>query len=109
MERKEMLSVVPIKNPEVSWEENKAGWVRIKSERNDLFYSTIKKLTGRVRIDRIPLDRYGSFIWRNIDGKHTIGEIKDLLQEQEDEEIECLEERVLRYFEELKKHQFVVY
>lgn len=109
MERKEMLSVIPIKNPEVSWEENKAGRIRIKVERKDLLYTIMKKMTGKVRIDRIPLDRYGSFIWRNIDGKHTIEEIKDLLQEQEEEEIECLEERVFRYFEVLKKHQFVVY
>lgn len=109
MERKEMLSVIPIKNPNVAWEENKAGRIRIKVERNDLFYTIIKKLTKRVRIDRIPLDWYGSFIWRNIDGKHTIGEIKDLLQEQEEEEIERLEERVLNYFEVLKQHQFIVY
>lgn len=108
MERKEMLSAIPIKNPEVLWEENKAGRIRIKVERKDLLYTIIKKLTGRVRIDRVPLDRYGSFIWRNIDGTRTIEEIKDLLQEQE-EEIEHLEERVFRYFEELKKHQFVVY
>ena len=109
MERKELLLVIPIKNPEISWEENKAGWIRIMVERKDLLYAIMKKLTHRVRIDRIPLDWYGSVIWRNIDGKHTIGEIKELLQEQEEEPIEHLEERVFRYFEELKKHQFVVY
>lgn len=109
MERKEMLSVIPIKNPQVSWEENKMGRIRIKVERKDLLYAIVKKMTGRVRIDRIPLDRYGSFIWKNIDGKHTIGEIKDLLQQQEEEEIERLEERIFQYFEVLRKHQFVVY
>ena len=109
MERKEILAAVPIRNPEVSWEENKAGRIRIKVERRDLLYTIIKKTTGRVRIDRVPLDWYGSFIWKSIDGKHTVEEIKDLLQEQEEEEIERLEERVINYFEVLKKHQFVVY
>lgn len=109
MERKDMLMAVPIKNPDVAWEENKSGRIRIKVERNDLLYGTIKKLTGKVRIDKIPLDRYGSFIWRNIDGKHTIGEIKDSLQEQQEEEIEDLEQRIFNYFEVLKKHQFIVF
>lgn len=109
MERKRILSVVPIKNPEVLWEENKSGRIRIRVERNDLLYGTIKKLTGRVRIDKIPLDSYGSFIWRNIDGKRTIEEIKNSLQEQQEEEIENLEERIFNYFQELKRHQFIVF
>ena len=109
MERENILSVIPIRNPEVLWEENKFGRIRIRVERNDLFYGVIKKLTGRVRIDKIPLDPYGSFIWRNIDGKRTIEEIKDYLQEQQEEEIEDLEERIFRYFQELKKHQFIVF
>lgn len=109
MERKEILSVIPVKNPEVLWEENKSGRIRIKVERNDLLYSTIKKLTGKVRIDKIPLDPYGSFIWKNIDGKHTIEEIKDSLQEQQEEEIEDLDERIFHYFRELRKHQFIVF
>lgn len=108
MERKEMLSAVPIKNPQVLWEENKSGMIRIKVERKDLLYGTIKRFTGKVRIDRVPLDRYGSFIWRNIDGKHTIEEIKNLLQGQQEEEIENIEERIFHYFQELKKHQFIV-
>lgn len=108
MERKKMLSAVPIKNPQVLWEENKSGMIRIKVERKDLLYGVIKRFTGKVRIDRVPLDRYGSFIWRNIDGKHTIEEIKNLLQGQQEEEIENIEERIFQYFQELKKHQFIV-
>lgn len=109
MERKDMLSAVPIKSPDVFWEENRSGRIRINVERNDLLYGTIKKITGKIRVDKIPLDKYGSFIWRNIDGKHTIEEIKNLLKEQQEEEIEELEQRIFAYFKALKKHQFIVF
>lgn len=109
MQREDILSSIPIKNPDVLWEANKSGMVRMKLERKDFLYSTIKNLTGKVRIDRVPLDKYGSFIWRNIDGRNTISCIQELLQEEYEEEIENLEERVFHYFEVLKKHQFIVF
>ena len=109
MKKENFLLKIPIRNPQVRWEENKAGRVRIKVERKDLLYSTVKVLTGRVRIDRVPLDKYGSFIWRNIDGKNNMEDIQQLLKEEYQEEIENLEERVVNYFGVLKKHQFIVF
>ena len=109
MEREDILLAIPIKNPKVAWEENKAGRVRLKLERKDLLYSIMKVLTGKARIDKVPLDKYGSFIWRNIDGKHNVSEIQELLREEYQEEIENLEERVFQYFKVLKGHQFIVY
>lgn len=109
MEKEEFLVKIPIRNPQVTWEENKVGRVRIKVERKDLLYSAVKVLTGKVRIDKVPLDKYGSFIWRNIDGKNNMGDIQKLLKEEYQEEIENLEERIVNYFGVLKKHQFVVF
>lgn len=108
MEREAILATIPIRNPEVMWEENKSGRVRIKVERKDILYSIIKALTGKVRIDKIPLDRYGSFVWKHIDGKTTIAVIQERLKE-EYEEIENLEERTMNYLEALKEHQFVLF
>ncbi len=109
MERREILFAIPIKNPDLVWEENKSGRIRIRVERKDLLYGAIKRFTGRVRVDKIPLDEYGSFIWKSIDGKRTIEEIKNSLQEQQEEEIEDLEQRIFNYFQVLKKHQFIVF
>ena len=36
MGREEMFRSIPMKNPEVSWEENKAGRVRLKVERKNI-------------------------------------------------------------------------
>lgn len=108
MEREQVLAVIPIRNPEVSWEENKSGRVRIKVERKSILYSAIKILTGRRKIDKIPLDRYGSFVWKHIDGKTTIACIQECLKEEYDE-IENLEERTMNYLEALRGHQFIIY
>lgn len=107
MERENVFEFIPERNPEVLWEENSKGFVRIRVENCGLRSKIVKKLTGQARIDRVPLDRYGSFIWHYIDGEHTIGMIAALLAEAYPE-LEALEERMCDYVEALEEHGFIM-
>lgn len=108
MERENVFECIPVRNPRIFWEENSRGLVRIRVENCGLRSKIVKKLTGQARIDKVPLDVYGSFIWRQIDGKRTIGMIAYMLEDAYPE-LEELEERLYSYVEALEEHGFIVY
>ena len=60
---------------------------------------------------RIHLDSMGSSVWNFINGKRTVNEICDLLEEQfnNNQSIEQLEERVTHFLSELYKSRFITF
>lgn len=108
MGREEMFQSIPMKSPEVSWEESKTGRIRLKVERKNTIYRIIKIFTGKVMIDKVPLDRYGSFIWKHVDGKTSVQKMQELLEDEYGEELEDVRERTYRYFRSLVEYEFVV-
>lgn len=101
--------LVPIKNPTIYWEMTPAGYIRIQvNERG--FISACKKLfTGVPVRSHIVLDKFGSFIWTKMDGRHTVEEIGTMLYQQFGDEVEPLEERLEEHFQALKRHRFIVF
>jgi hypothetical protein len=57
----------------------------------------------------IELDEFGTFIWRQIDGKKTIYDICLLFSDKFGEEAEPLFERAAKFFWILHKKAFIVY
>ena len=108
MGREEMFRSVPMRNPEVSWEESKSGKVRIKVERKDFFSKLVKIFTGKPRFDIVPLDPYGSFIWKQMDGKKSVYKIQEILEDAYEGEIEDTRERTYKYFRSLKEYELIV-
>ena len=108
MGREEMFKSIPVKNPEVSWETGKSGRVKLNVERKEFIYKVIKVFTGKGRYEKVPLDRYGSFIWKNIDGKKSVQKILELLEDEYEGEIEDGRERTYKYFKSLKEYEFIM-
>jgi hypothetical protein len=58
---------------------------------------------------RIKLDDMGSFVWRHLDGQHTVGEIADLLRREFDERAEPAEDRLAKLIWAFRREEFVMY
>jgi hypothetical protein len=56
---------------------------------------------------KIKLDEIGSAVWNEIDGKKKVGEIADILEKKYGEKIQPIEERLSKFFTQLKLHQFI--
>lgn len=56
---------------------------------------------------KIKLDEIGSAVWLEIDGKKKVGEIAEILQEKFGEKIQPVEERLSKFFTQLKLHHFI--
>ena len=57
----------------------------------------------------IALDKYGSFVWRQMDGKRNVHEISKLVSAQFGEAAEPLVPRLVKYIQILYQNKFIGY
>ena len=61
------------------------------------------------RISHIHLDRYGSYLWQQIDGKKDVGQLADEIRAHCGEAAEPLYDRLVQYMQTLRKHRFICF
>lgn len=104
-----LFDLVPIKNPTIYWEMTPAGYIRLQVEEKGIISKCKRLITGAPVSNQIVLDKFGSFIWVKMDGRHTVEEIGTMLYQQFGEETEPLEERLESHFSALKRHHLIVF
>lgn len=58
---------------------------------------------------RVRLDTYGSCVWKNCDGKTTVGEIAENLKERFGDSIEPVYQRLAFFLNQLWRGKFITY
>lgn len=84
------------------------GIVFVIKDQNAWIQRTLRKLHVKIpKTSEMELDRYGSFILQQIDGKKTVKEIGDLLGAQYEEANNQLYDRLLLYLNHLEKNKSI--
>ncbi len=92
----DILSIVYRRNNRFIYEIEDDGRVRILEEQNHWIQRLFRKIGFKIpRYKKTELDKFASFVLRNIDGKKNIKEIGELLKKEFGEEAEPLYERLL--------------
>lgn len=103
---KEYLLLVPVINEENTWKTDENNIVIITKEKSSILSKILYcKKTKEKR--EIELDRYGSFVWKKIDGKKTISEIINEIIDEMGEEKETACKRATIFFEMLRVHRLI--
>ena len=77
---------------------------------NKGFYNWIaQKIFKKPRISHIALDKYGSFVWQQMDGKRNVYEISKLVSERFGKDAEPVVERLVKYIQILYQNKFIGY
>ncbi|MDD4689607.1 MAG: PqqD family protein [Eubacteriales bacterium] len=106
--KKNFLDFIPIISDKYSWE-IKNGIVVIAMTHKG-FFSKIAQLAAKTpKVSFVDLDEYGSYIWQQIDGEKTVGDIALLLREKYGDESEPLYNRLVNYMQVLFNNKFIVY
>lgn len=108
-QKKNYLDFVPKKNPVFCWELDDDGMVVILIENKGIYNRIAQKLLKKPRVSRITLEKFGSFIWRQIDGTRSVYEISGLVSEEFGEEAEPLIERLVKYLRILQNNRFILF
>ena len=98
---------VPVQATSLAWSENENGLVTLDIENKGFFNRIAQKLFKKPKISHIHLDKYGSFVWKQIDGQRSIFEIGKELDSKFGEKSHPLYERLAKFFQILDSYRFI--
>ena len=102
------LDFVPRINPNNTWSEEN-GIVTVHMVHRGFWAAIAQKVFHRPRVSHIKLDEYGSFVWKNIDGVRTVGQLAQAMKERFGDKAEPLYDRLVHYMRILYNNQFILY
>lgn len=108
-DKKNFMDYVPVWNPEYTWDADKNGKVTVHVVNKGFYNRIAQKAFKKPCVSHIALDEYGSFVWRQMDGRRSVFEISKLLSAQFGKEAEPLIERLVKYIQTLYQHKFIGY
>ena len=101
------LEKKPKRAASLMWSEDEEGIVTLEIENKGLMNRVAQKLLKKPKISYIHLDKFGSFIWKTIDGEKSIFEVGAEFKEKFGVDAEPLYERLTKYFQILKSYNFI--
>jgi len=104
---KNYIDLIPMINNENTWEFDEANKVIIKVRNKGIVNAFAIKYLNKEPEKEIELDRYGSFVWQQIDGVNTIQDIIDNIIETFEEERVLATKRTVMFFEMLRINKLI--
>ena len=106
-QKKNFLDFVPVCNPEYRWDADKKGIVTVHVVNSGFYNRLAQKVFKKPRVSHIALDAYGSFVWRQMDGKRNIYDISQLVAEEFGKDAEPVIERAVKFIQTLYQNKFI--
>ena len=103
------LDYIPVIDPRNPWETGANGLVTIHMVHRGFFAWIAQKFFHRPQISHIDLDELGSFLFCQIDGERTVGEIAVLFQEKFGSKADPLYPRLVKYMQILRNNHFIYF
>ena len=103
------LDFIPIINPQNDWSEDEEGVVTIHMVHRGFYATIAQKVFHTPRVSHIKLDEYGSFLWKELDGRRTVGQLAQRMKEQFGDKAEPLYDRLVHYMQILHNNKFILF
>lgn len=103
------LDLVPVMNPKNSWDQDADGIVTIHMVHLGVYDKLAQKIFHTPRVSHIKLDEYGSFLWKQIDGTRTVGDLALEMKAQFGDGAEPLYNRLVKYMQILRNNRFILF
>lgn len=107
--KENLLDYVPVISERHSWEADADGNVTIHMIHRGFYAFIAQHFFHRPRVSHITLDRNGSFVFRCIDGKRSVGEIALSVKAEFGPEAEPLYDRLIQYLKILYNNGFIYF
>ena len=97
---------IPKRAEKIKWE-NREGDITLQKKNEGFCNRLFQKMLKKPDVSFVHLDKEGSFIWKNIDGKSSIYDIGQKLKDEFGDEVQPLYERLSIYINTLQKCKFI--
>jgi hypothetical protein len=108
-QKENYLDYIPVVSPKNSWDAKEDGKVTVHMVHKGFYHTIAQKFFGRPRVSHIDLDQQGSFVFQQIDGRRTIGNIALLVKDKFPEEDSPLYGRLIKYMQILRNNKFIYF
>lgn len=104
---KNYLENVFEKNSEYKFESDAEGQVTIFVENKGLFNKIAQTLLKKPKVSQVHLEKFGSFVWNQVDGERDVVAIGKLVEEHFGDEAKPVYERLSVYMKNLENMDFI--
>lgn len=101
------LERCPLHPDRFTWSTDSEGIVTLDIENKGIVNRIAQKILKKPKVSHIHLDEMGSFVWPLIDGKKTIADIGEIVEEHFGDEAKPVYERLAKFFQILESYGFV--
>lgn len=101
------LDSIPIHRDGLVWRTKEDGMAEFDMEHKGFYHSIAQKFFHKPRISHIGLDKYGSTVWKNIDGTNTVMDIIHIMEDSFPEEKDRMLDRVVTFMATLQRNRFI--
>lgn len=103
------LDYVPVHALKHSWTADDDGLVTVHMRHDGVYDRIAQRFFHRPAVSHIDLDEQGSFVWQQIDGERTVGQIAQAVKAQFGDQAEPLYDRLVQYMKILHNNGFIAY
>lgn len=100
------LNYIPVISPQNSWDVEEDR-VTVHMVHRGFYAWIAQKVFRRPRVSHIYLGEQGSFVFRQIDGHRTVGDIALLVKAEWGDQAEPLYPRLVKYMQMLRSNRFI--
>lgn len=101
------MDAIIFHNPKYKWSENDNGMAVIDVINKGPHHKFAQKFFGKPKISHISLDKYGSVLWKSIDGHNTVYDIVNIMKTEFPNEEKRMLDRVINFMHTLQVNGFV--
>ena len=102
------MDTIFLPNPDRPWHRGKDGKIVIDVENKGPHHRIAQKIWHKPKVSHISLDAYGTALWEQLDGKHTVYDIIKAMKERFPEEEDRMLDRVVTFLGTLQNNRFVI-
>lgn len=103
------LEYIPFINPANTYSEKENGNITVHMVNKGVWHKIAQAVFSTPKISHIDLDKYGSYVWKQIDGKRNVEEIGIRMKKEFGEAAEPLYPRLVQYLRILRNNKFVLF
>lgn len=105
--KEDVSQFVPIKNEDFPYSMNEDELAVIIMKHRGIFDRIVQKVFKRPKYSYIQLDKLGTFVWDQINGENTIGDIAAKVSDNFGSEANPVYVRLIKFFYILQHNKFI--
>ena len=101
------MDIVYTRSEKLTFDENEEGLVVLNVENRGFFNTVAQKFFHKPRFSHISLDKYGTVVWKCLDGNNSVNDIVEKMKESFPDETDRMLDRTVHFLRILVVNDYI--